>query len=144
MADWKSELDKVFGDKENQEAETSRRLEQLKSGVPAYFETVVVPAFNELKEQLEKRDRQVEVRGNQDSASIEVRIHGVMEIHYAVHVLIWPTHVHLYVATKLREGGKSLRGESSIKRGSEDSIENITKEDIVSDFLRLYKGQIGR
>lgn len=144
MADWKSELQKVFGKHQEDEAAAGRGMAQSKAKVPGFFKLVVLPAFVELKEQLEKLDRQVEVREHEDCASLEVKFKDEVELYYGVQVLLWPSHAHVYVVTKMRDGGQRLRGESAIKRGSEDSVDNITKQDIIADFLRLYKGQIGR
>ena len=144
MADWKSNLDDFFEKKDANDAEIACELAQRKAELPVFFSTVVVPALNELKEQLEKRNRKVTVNGGDESASIRVELNNRLELDYRIEINLWPSHANPYVVTMTREAGQTFRGVSAINRGTDDSTQNITKEDIAEDFLRLYKGQIGR
>jgi hypothetical protein len=61
MADWKNDLSNLFEAKAKEEAAGDPKQQQA-ARVKAFFATVVIPAFEELKVELTKHGRQVQIQ----------------------------------------------------------------------------------
>ena len=76
MAEWKSDLDDMFKSREQKADAAAEKQKETQTAVEEYLSTEVIPAFEELKAQLEKHGRQVTVSKRSDSASIIMGFQG--------------------------------------------------------------------
>jgi hypothetical protein len=144
MTDWiLTDLDEFLEHKEINDAAEQADLAQTKCEVAEYLNTVVIPAFEQLKAPLEKHGRKVDIFGTPgtDSVSIQVNYKEKRELDYSVKIQFQPRHARPHVITKTREAGQYYRSESPVKNGWDDSILNVTQEDIMKNFLDHYKNQ---
>jgi hypothetical protein len=145
MSDWKSELERFFQEKSQHEVTNAVQLVETTAEVLAFYSNVVIPAFEELKTELEKHQRKVLVTRGDMAASIEVEHNGQFELKYSVRVRIGPRQAFPYPATQFRDksDGKIYRAEGELRSGLQDySIAEITKDEIIKHFLTNYKMQI--
>jgi len=144
MKDWKKDLSDFFKELEEVEKkkqDKKKKIEKEKSEVvPSFYFLKVIPVFKELKTELEKHGREVVLYPEEaeeaidfETASISVAFKGKEEYSYAMRVEISQDRVspcpYIYC--------KKYSVKSSIKDGSR--ISDISKEDIVQDFLGRYK-----
>jgi hypothetical protein len=147
MSDWKSDLDDFFQKKEVKNKTIEVQLEETKSKVINFFKEVVVHAFEELKTEMEKHQRDVKISSGTDSASIVVYINGEKEFDYSIKVRVHPQRAIPYPETRFRDrtDGKTYRAEGFLRSGSQDySINDISKDEIIKHFLTDYKNQVSR
>jgi len=142
MSDWKSALESFFQDKQKETQVSEEKLTETKSEVATFFSTVVVPAFEEIKTELEKYQREVRVSSGTDFASILVSYKGETELEYSIKVRISPGYAFPYPETRFRDptDGKMYRAEGFLRSGAQDyTVAKITKEEIIKHCLSDYK-----
>jgi len=142
MKDWEKDLSHFFEKRESKKQHNEEKVKQKKSEVESFYSLKVVPAFEELKNELEKHGREVSVYASKEHASIAVKFEGVEEYHYAIKVRIFPNRAFPYPETHFtsKKDGKSYKSEGFIRSGSQDyDIADISKEEIIHNFLEGYK-----
>jgi hypothetical protein len=145
MSDWKSELANSFNKKEQINKVNEEKLKATQGEVAKFYSEVVVPAFEELKVELKKYQREVKVSSGLDSATIFANHKRELELGYSIKVKIFPDRVIPYSETRYRDKSKkkSYRAEGALRYGSQDyDISMITKDEIIEHFLSHYKHQI--
>jgi hypothetical protein len=145
MSDWKSELANSFSKKEQINKVNEEKIKAIQGEVAKYYSEVVVPAFEELKAELEKYQRKVKVSSGIDFATIEVKNKRELELIYSLKVRILPDGAIPYSETRFRDKSKnkSYRAEGKLRYGSKDyDLSQITKDEIIEHFLSHYKRQI--
>jgi len=114
--------------------------------VEKFYSTIVTPAFKELKSELKRHGRDVEVYAERrDFASIIVNFEGEEELDYSIEVMLSPARVFPRPVIHYTEWASSrrLRVEGLLRTGSQDyDISDITKEEIIEHFLDEYKNYI--
>jgi len=147
MSDWKSDLESFFQDKQKETQVREEKLTHTKSEVATFFSTVVVPAFEEIKTELEKYQREVRVSSGTDFASIVVSYKGEAELGYSIKVRMRAGSAFPYPETRFRDptDGKMYRGEGFLRSGAQDyTVAQITKEEIIKHCLSDYKSHMPR
>jgi hypothetical protein len=137
MPDWTSELDKLFQEKDEEE----KKLAQSGLEANSFISNIVLPAFGELKRELECHQRQVEVKYNDRwAAGIRVTFEGKDEFTCVLEVKVCPglKKPSMMYFTFPRMGAN--KGRSSSWR--EDLMESITKDEVIGLFLRAYRESI--
>jgi hypothetical protein len=145
MSDWKSELEISFNKKEQMIKANEEESKATQGKIAKFYSEVVVPAFEELKVELKKYLREVKVSGGINSATIEVKNKGELELIYSIKVRILPGRTIPYPETHYRDKSKnkSYRAEGKLRYGSQEyDLSQITKDEIIEDFLSHYKRQI--
>lgn len=135
MADWRDNLSDVF--KTNDE----KRHEKEPTQMARFITEVAVPAFGELRGELEQHGRDVTVRAAEGTASVAVRHHGEEEITYRIQSRVFPNGVLPYADVRYRErkGLKLIRMESMFRSGQPDyTIHDVTKDEVIQSFLKHY------
>lgn len=138
MKDWKKDLSsfyKEFEEVEKKKQDKEEKIKKEKSEVPSFYSLKVIPVLKELKTELEKHGREVELLEDIDVAipSIIVRFKGKEEFSYSMRVKTSQDRVSPRSSIYCR----SYPVKSSIKDGSRMS--DISKDDIIQDFLGRYK-----
>lgn len=142
MSDWKSDLESFFQDKQKETQVSEKKLTERKSEVATFFSTVVVPAFEEIKTELEKYQREVRVSSGTDFTSIVISYKGETELDYSIKVRIRPGSAFPYPEARFRDptDGKMYKAEGFLRSGTQDyTVAQITKEEIIKDCLSGYK-----
>lgn len=141
MSDWKTDLDDFIRNKERQEKVDENKLKEIDSKVKEFYSTIVTPAFEELKKELEKHQREVQISAGHNLASIIVKYEGELELDYSIKVTVSPKGAHPSQQTHFRDkSGRTHRAEGYPRSGNQDyTIYNITKDDIIKNFISEYK-----
>jgi hypothetical protein len=147
MSNWKSELDDLFKKKEEEKKISEERDIKGKEEIALFTSEVVEPAFNELKRELVKHGREVQISSSTDGATMSVSLNGKLEVGYIVSARIWPDGVFVYPKQRfVDKDGKTYISEGGgfgVVNG-QSIIGNVTARDIIKDFLEDYKIHISR
>src|SRR5258708_4487830 len=84
MADWKSDLGGFFEQRNNSHQETSAKANEHPDEHKQFIASVVVPAFEEVKAELEKYGESITIYGGSESASISVTRGGDEQLRYTI------------------------------------------------------------
>jgi hypothetical protein len=142
MADWHGELESFFQEKEQKQKDLAQKLTNTHGEVSTFFDNVVVPAFEELKSELEKYGREVKIILMNESAFISISHKGDTELDYTLAVAIGTRGAFPYPETRFlnRRDGKTYHAKGRLRDGSQDyTIESITKQEIIRHVLTEYK-----
>ncbi len=139
MADWKNKLSAFF-----QEAEKAK---QEKSGadVARFINEVAIPAFEEIKREMERHGRAVAIRNQVSSASLTVCHSGEEELTYRIQCRVFPSRIVPYVDLRFRQrrGLRLLRAEAMLREGpAEYTINDISSQEIIDHFVDTYTRRV--
>ena len=144
MSDWKSDLDDLFTKKEKEVKSTEENVSKAEAEIKSFFSGIVVPAFEDVKPELEKHQREVNISSGSGSAGIEVIYKGNLELRYSINTKIRPDgSVFLYPEIHFRDRDDDKMCVADGYLRSEDYfMAQITKDKIINHFLKEYKLQI--
>jgi hypothetical protein len=146
MENWKEILATVLKKQKEDRREKDIKHSHEKLRVEKFYSTIVNPAFKELKSELRKYGREVEVYTERpDFASIIVNFEGEEELDYSIEVMISPGRVFPRPVIHYTEWASSrrLRVAGLLRKGRQNySISDISKEEIIEHFLNEYKNYI--
>lgn len=144
MKDWRARLQQAFehssrGEKRNANLEESRRQ------VAAFVANTVVPAFEELREELRRHGRDAVIERDDRHAAITVLRDDEEEFSYAVRGRVFH---RMRFAFPMHGGGDEepvvIRAEVAVKAGKrEREVAKLTREAIIEDFLHEYVKWMG-
>lgn len=138
MSEWKDELGEFLKKK----AAVSNDRER--SDVEIFIVNVVQPAFDELKQELEKHGRTASMRISPSSAQIAVQYCGADEFTYRIQGRTFPERIVPYaeIVCKERKGVRLVKNESMIRSGPDYSIQDIGSAEIIRHFLSQYMSRV--
>lgn len=143
--DWRSALRDLVSQKKPAQPPQQEAVEDTRKEVADLIENVVLPAFQELKAELENLDRTVEIDRRQYQASLTVHYHGREEFSYAIRGHVY--HKMSFAFPEIVEGKtKRISKAEVVLRGGPRSgyeVHKFTKEGIIRDFLKEYKKWMG-
>ncbi len=143
MKDWQKKLASFFEEQKEETGEKEKRRSQEKLRVEEFYSTIVNPAFEELKSELKKHGREVEVyTERRDFASIIVQFESEEELDYSIEVMLYPGLAFPRPVIHYTEWASSrrLRVEGLLRTGIQDyDISDITIDEIIEHFLNQYK-----
>jgi hypothetical protein len=146
MENWKEILATILKKQKEDRREKDIKHSHEKLRVEKFYSTIVNPAFKELKSELRKYGREVEVYTERpDFASIIVNFEGEEELDYSIEVMISPGRVFPRPVIHYTEWASSrrLRVAGLLRKGRQNySISDISKEEIIEHFLNEYKNYI--
>ena len=143
MPNWKSDMESFFHEKQSNVQVDEDKLKETQSGVATFFSAVVIPAFEEIKTELEKYQRESNVFGGIDSASIVISYKGYTEFTYSIKVYPGTLFPFSEIHFRKRSEVKTYRAEGILRVGSQDyTVAQITKEEIIKQFLSDYKNHL--
>jgi hypothetical protein len=148
LEDWRDDLDSFFKQIQNKRASEEKTVEQRRAETEAFIRSKVVPAFEDVKDQLEKYGRTVTILSEKDNASIIVVRVGAEEFKYSIKVDISSRKAIPVAEEEIpdRTTGKRLRSKRLL-RGEwfvmdwdiNNEVNAISKEEIIRDVIRRYK-----
>jgi hypothetical protein len=106
--------------------------------------TVVDSAFRDLAKELFKQERKAYIfEGSEISRELEVRFQDSAEFRYIinVHFGTTPTTVQAGYIARYQNGSEEQGGGIIMKDDTQADIAEITKDDIISDFMKHYIGR---
>ena len=146
MENWKKILATILKKQKQDSGEKEIKHSHEKLRIEKFYSKIVNPAFKELKSELKRHGRDVEVYAERpDFASIIVNFEGEEELDYSIEVMISPVRVFPRPAIHYTEWASSrrLRVEGLLRKGRQDyDISDISKEEIIEHFLNEYKNYI--
>lgn len=142
MADWRSELAGLYKAKQEKQTVEKDQLAETRKAAAEWFKTVAAPAYAELKEELVKHGRHVDVTSGDEYASITVKHDGLLELGHSLEAVLSPGRAFIKLKgrqTDTREG-KQFAWEGQIRSSSQDCvIEKLTKDHLIDKFMEEYK-----
>jgi choline/glycine/proline betaine transport protein len=142
MSDWKKDLNDLFKQKKAKKEIEKEKINKHSLEAEKFYLSVVIPAFEELKPELEKHGREVKINVSKKRASIRVNYEGNLEIGYEINVRIYPNYAHPYPECLYINPKNKLmcRSEGHFRSGSQDySVLDISKEEIIQNYLNEYE-----
>ena len=143
MKNWKKILASFFEEKEEEKGKKEKKQSHEKLRVEKFYSTIVNPAFEELKSELKKYGREVDVYTERtDFASIILQFEGDEELDYSIEVMLYPGLAFPRPVIHYTEWASSrrLRVEGIFRIGIQNyDISDITKDEIIEHFLNEYK-----
>ncbi|MHC4725977.1 MAG: hypothetical protein ACYS17_02020 [Planctomycetota bacterium] len=145
MADWKKKLTDFF---EQSGEEQGRRFKLEAAAIESHQTAdkflcfVVDSALRDLAEELFKYERKAySFRGSKLSRELEVRFHNRIEFRYIINVYTGDikTIVQTSYMARYQSGHEQLWEGIIMKGGKQADIADITRDDIINDFLKQYK-----
>jgi hypothetical protein len=134
--DWKKELGSFLEEKRKDKKE-ERRLE-----LEAFLRDVALPAFQELKAELERHERTVAIRDSPTSVSIKVAHNGEEEITYSLQARTFSDRTVPYPQVRFRErrGVRIVATEGTFGSGAalSPAAQDVAKSDVIRNFLSYY------
>lgn len=153
MRDWKKELADLFEQQQQYKEEQTQTIKADGAAISAkkeeadeFLRTVVDSALLDLAKELYKHERKAyNFAGNEIFREFEVRFQDIIEFRYNINVYIGATTstVHTGHTARYQNGSEEQGGGTIMKDGIEADIADITKDDIINDFIKIYK-YIGR
>jgi hypothetical protein len=135
-SDWRSELTDYFAKLDNDQGEVQGSKTDDNARTEQFFALVAVPAFEEIKAELEKHGRQVTVGSGTDHVSIKVTYQDYIEFDYSLYTRGW----RVYPVETSSEAGITFSAEGSLRNNSRDyTVRDITKIELIQDCLKKYK-----
>jgi len=136
MSRWKESLKAIFAAAEERAPtgdEPGRRVKH-------FIAQVVVPAFEEVAEELQDYGRDVEVEHGEKHASIRVLHEEEEEFFYEVRARAYRKRDFAFPAIPLHDAeGVTYRAEAHLKdRPLNEDVTDFTKDQIIESFLREY------
>ncbi len=148
VGDWRNRLQElVYQSKE--QGKTKTNVEKAWDTVEAFINETVLPAFNELKDELNQLERSVEIDSTEKYASIRVLYAGYEEFFYAIDAHVYQTASFVFpeITGKTREQNGNLQTKAKVVlrsgRKNEYNLNHWTKEGIIHDFIRNYSKWMG-
>jgi hypothetical protein len=141
MADWRENLGGAF------KGQPCRTKEQEAAGIVHFVQNVAIPAFEEIRSELEKYGRDVTLRRAEASATLLVYNDGEEEITYRIQSRTFPKGVVPFAEMRFKERGglKLVRKESMFRSGKPDyTIADVTGQEIIDNFLLHYTPLVQR
>ncbi len=143
MKNWKKNLANFFEKQKEEKEEKEKKHSHEKLRVEKFYTTIVNPALEELKSELKKHGREVDVyTERRDFASIIVQFESEEELDYSIEVMLYPGLAFPRPVIHYTEWASSrrLRVESLLRKGIQNyDISDITKNEIIEHFLNEYK-----
>ena len=144
MADWKKKLADLFGRSIEEQGQIltddTAKIKQQEAA-DKFLCTIVDSALRDLALDLYKYERKAYTfGGNRLSRDLEIRFQNRVEFRYFINVLIGAIKTTVHTSYMARyQSGREEQGEGIImKDGKQADIADITKEDIINDFLKQY------
>ena len=139
MADWRNSLNSFFEETDKSDQDNK------KTPFDRFISDVAVPAFEELRKELEQHGRRVTIRESASSAVVTVFDGGKEEIMYRLQERTFPERTLPYAQVRMRERGglKLVTVEAMLRSGAPDyKTEDITVEEVINSILHHYMSRV--
>ncbi|TVQ55543.1 MAG: BCCT family transporter [Phycisphaerales bacterium] len=143
--DWRKRLQYVIQGYERYTKAAAERHEQAMPRIASFLDGTVLPAFEQIKAQLEEHRRSAEIEREIDRATLTVHRDGEQEFSYSVHCLVREPLTFAFPEFTVKPDEVSIRAEVvlSTGRSREYALDKMTKETIFNDFVAAYARWMG-
>jgi choline/glycine/proline betaine transport protein len=143
MSDWKQQLNNLF----SEEYRKNLKKKLVAGGnfrIKNFLSETVVPAFEEVAEELSNYGKDVDVEVGKKDASVTVSEDGDEEFFYSIRVRVYKERKYVFPVIPLSdEEGQVYRAEVHLKSGPTDhDVTTYTKDQIIENFLYEYRRHI--
>jgi hypothetical protein len=159
MDDWKNDLrgyfekrndqqsldDAAQAIRDDQESEGTAALASDHEKVATFYRSVVEPAFQDIKTELEHYGQDVRLRVNDTSGLLSIKRDGERDYNYEVHVRTSPEGSRAFPVNRYYDhaAGTRFRMEGFFRSGGlNENSGSIGKGDIISNFLEGFKANL--
>jgi hypothetical protein len=142
MADWKMELDEYFTQEKKAKKEIKEHHDEVKKSIRQFMKKKVLPAFEDLKDELKQYKRESEINEKKGWAALVVRHNKKKEFVYEISISSEKGQmvVNRSVYSPNDKGKLKLFVEGKIPtRENSALIDKTERLDIIADFLETYK-----
>jgi hypothetical protein len=140
MTDWRQNLDTFF------EKTEKRASESKEHELSRFINGIVVPAFEQIRDQLEKHGREINIRSSEVSAAMMIYRSGEEEMTYRIQTRTFPSGVVPYAEVRFRQRGgtKLVRSETPFRVGTPPkyTIADVTADEIIQNFISHYTSRV--
>jgi len=137
MGEWELELDAFFDELALREETLKKLIAEAQVKAKAFFESVVIPAFDELKPSLERHDRTVLIVEREESATLRIDHQANLEFEYTL--VVQKNYARPIIRTYDPADGKIKRSDKYLRSGIQDyTVGEISKEELARHFLDSY------
>jgi len=151
MSKWKQELQNLIAKDHQRHEEREASMEELKEQLKTfsgreYFESVIVPAFNKIKEVFEAEGLRVWMQWETNRAWLTIGRGQDKEVKYEVKVAGKTMTSRLYLMMNFGPQPEYPIGDVCEITGDKSGkdITNITTDDIADDFMTAYEAYLGK
>lgn len=140
---WKSRLHQILWKQKPPKGDTE--LAEGRAKIKNFINEIVNPAFEELKTELEKQGREIEIYDHDTSATLIVRREGDEEFRYAIRGRALRRAAVAFPELDEPDTPRILRAEVVLRGGvaGEYELEEFTHHGIIEDFLNEYAKWMG-
>ena len=145
MADWKKRLSGLFeqsGEEKGRKFKLEAAATKSDEAAEKFLCSVVDSALRDLAGELHKYEvKAYTFGGSKLSRELEIRFQNRIEFRYIINVYIGAVKsiVHTSCMARYRSGHEQLWEGIIMRYGKQADIADITKDDIINDFLKQYK-----
>ena len=139
---WKNELDEHFVEQKKTRKEIEAKRQEKRKIMKRFMKKEVLPAFEDLKDELQRYKRECDVDSKKDWAALVVRHKKKKEMVYEINVNVDDSHLRVSKSIYMpNDKGKLKLGVEGKIRNPDNSLklEKITRDLIIADFLESYK-----
>ena len=140
---WRQDLDAFFRQRELRQQREQESINKWQRVADEFLDSVAMPALEELKPELEKHGRKVEVARAYQRAVMTVEYQNEEELAYMVRVRVTAHGARAYPEMRLRiwTGDRQYTAQGSFRSGAQDyGAADITKDEVINYFVAQYTG----
>lgn len=145
MDNWRETLKKMMQAKGATIEKKALNLEEARSQIKNFLDTVVIPAFEDLQEELKKYGRNAIVERNDGHAALVVLRDDVEEFSYSIRGRCYHRMSFAYPEIGLDDGARICKAEvllgDQVRFGNKLGV--FTRDSIIRDFLNEYPKWMG-
>lgn len=147
MSNWKEKLrgmmERAPENRSGHEA-SQRRLEERRAEITDFIQQTVLPAFEQIRQELEKFDREVEIVPGKYKGRMVVRKDGVEEFSYVIRGNAYHRMSFAWPVLRSDDDNQVARAEIQRPGGLKQafSLDEYTQEGIIEDFLDSYRNWV--
>jgi choline/glycine/proline betaine transport protein len=136
VSDWRDELKALLESASGDEGPRPTGPTRVRG----FISGVVVPAFEEIAEELQEHGRDVEVEFSDRNASIRIVHQGREEFYYEVKIRAYQKRKFAFPVTPLRDAeGRTYRAEIHLRDGAQhQDVTEVSKGELIRYFLHDY------
>ncbi len=144
MADWKERLKQKLTRAEETKHVEATGIAKAEEDARSFYTTIAGPALEEIKVELEKHGRTVNLHTSEHDASMSVRYQDQEEIWYSIKTGIYPNYVRAYPQYRMYAiSGRAFTLQGYFRSGSQDyHALSLTKDEIINNFMSHYQPRI--
>jgi choline/glycine/proline betaine transport protein len=143
--DWRKRLQYVIQGYERYKRAMETQRAEAQPQLLAFIEQTVLPAFEQIKAELQGHDRSAVIESDADRATLTVQRDGEQEFSFAIHGSIRAPLTFAFPEVTAEGSDVKTRAEIILSAGrhGEYDVEELTREKIIEEFITAYARWMG-